>query len=55
MPLDILRRNDVSLRFAYRCMMQAHKMLKPSQPKRGIGADVKNLFTIDSQIFIEID
>lgn len=24
-------------RFAYRCMMQAHKMLKPSLPKRGIG------------------
>ena len=24
-------------RFAYRCMMQAHKMLKPSQPKRRIG------------------
>ncbi len=24
-------------RFAYRCMMQAHKMLKPTQPKRGIG------------------
>ena len=23
-------------RFAYRCIMQAHKMLKPSQPKRGI-------------------
>ena len=23
-------------RFAYRCMLQAHKMLKPSQPKRGI-------------------
>lgn len=23
-------------RFAYRCMMQAHKMLKFSQPKRGI-------------------
>lgn len=23
-------------RFAYRCMMQAHKMLKPAQPKRGI-------------------
>lgn len=23
-------------RFAYRCMMQAHKMLKPSQPKRGV-------------------
>ncbi len=22
--------------FAYRCMMQAHKMLKPTQPKRGI-------------------
>lgn len=24
-------------RFAYRCMMQAHKMLKPSQPKRWMG------------------
>lgn len=24
-------------RFAYRCMIQAHKMLKPSQPKRRIG------------------
>lgn len=24
-------------RFAYRCMMQAHKMLKPVQPKRGMG------------------
>lgn len=24
-------------RFAYRCMMQAHKMVKPAQPKRGIG------------------
>jgi hypothetical protein len=23
-------------RFAYRCMMQAHRMLKPTQPKRGI-------------------
>lgn len=23
-------------RFAYRCMMQAHKMLKPTQPKHGI-------------------
>jgi hypothetical protein len=23
-------------RFAYRCMMQAHKMLKPSAPKRGM-------------------
>ena len=23
-------------RFAYRCMMQAHKMLKPTQPKQGI-------------------
>lgn len=23
-------------RFAYRCMMQAHKMLKPFQPKRSI-------------------
>ncbi|WP_290044340.1 hypothetical protein [uncultured Muribaculum sp.] len=24
-------------RFAYRCMMQAHKMLKPTQPKRSMG------------------
>lgn len=24
-------------RFAYRCMMQAHKMLKQSHPKRGMG------------------
>lgn len=24
-------------RFAYRCMMQTHKMLKPSQPERGDG------------------
>ena len=24
-------------RLAYRCMMQAHKMLKPTQPKRGVG------------------
>lgn len=24
-------------RFAYRCMMQAHKMLRPTQPKRGVG------------------
>lgn len=24
-------------RFAYRCMMQAHKMLKPPAPKRGLG------------------
>ncbi len=23
--------------FAYRCMMQAHRMMKPSQPKRGMG------------------
>ena len=23
-------------RFAYRCMMQAHRMLKPTQPKRGV-------------------
>lgn len=23
-------------RFAYRCMIQAHRMMKPSQPKRGI-------------------
>ena len=25
-------------RVAYRCMMQAHKMLKPSQTKRSVGA-----------------
>ena len=32
------RKDDEDVRrFAYRCMMQAHKMLKPSQPKRGIG------------------
>lgn len=24
-------------RFAYRCMMQAHRMMKPSHPKRGMG------------------
>lgn len=24
-------------RFAYRCMMQVHKMMKPASPKRGIG------------------
>ena len=24
-------------RFAYRCMMQAHKMLRPAQPKRSVG------------------
>ncbi len=24
-------------RFAYRCMMQAHRMMKPAQPKRGMG------------------
>ncbi len=32
------RKNDEDdRRFAYRCMMQAHKMLKPSQPKCSIG------------------
>ena len=25
-------------RFAYRCMMQAHKMLRPTAPKRGMSA-----------------
>ncbi len=29
--------NEDDRRFAYRCMMQAHKMLKPTQPKRGMG------------------
>ena len=30
--------NEDDRRFAYRCMMQAHKMLKSSQPKRGISS-----------------
>ena len=29
-------REEDDRHFAYRCMMQAHKMLKPTQPKRGI-------------------
>lgn len=29
--------NEDDRRFAYRCMMQAHKMLKTAQPKRGMG------------------
>ena len=29
--------NEDDRRFAYRCMMQAHKILRPSQPKRGMG------------------
>ncbi len=24
-------------RFAYRCMMQAHRLMKPAQSKRGLG------------------
>jgi hypothetical protein len=28
-------------RLAYGCMMQAHRMMRPSQPKRGIGTDGK--------------
>ena len=32
------KNNEDDRRFAYRCMMQAHKMLKPSQPKRGMGS-----------------
>ena len=31
-----LGRKEDDRRFAYRCMMQAHKMLKPSQPKRSM-------------------
>ena len=32
------RKNDEDdRRFAYRCMMQAHKMLKPSKTKRRLG------------------
>jgi len=31
-----LSRKEDDRRFAYRCMMQAHKMLKPSQPKRSM-------------------
>ena len=30
------KENDDDRRFAYRCMMQAHRMMKPSQTKRGI-------------------
>lgn len=29
--------NEDDRKFAYRCMMQAHKMLKPASPKRSIG------------------
>ena len=37
-PLPWGRKDDEDdRRFAYRCMMQAHKMLKPSLPKRGMG------------------
>lgn len=28
--------NESDRRFAYRCMMQAHRMMKPAQPKHGI-------------------
>ena len=36
--LPLGRKDDEdNRRFAYRCMMQAHKMLKPTQPKRGVG------------------
>ena len=28
--------NEDDRRFAYRCMMQAHRMMKPSQPQRGL-------------------
>lgn len=36
--LPLGRKEDEDDRcFAYRCMMQPHKMLKPSQPKRSIG------------------
>lgn len=31
------KENEDDRRFAYRCMMQAHKMLRPTQPKRGVG------------------
>ena len=29
--------NEDDRRFAYRCMMHAHRMMKPTQPKRGMG------------------
>lgn len=41
--------------FAYRCMMRAHKMLKPSQLKRGLGIRLCNqrpFTSLSSQIFI---
>ena len=28
--------NEDDRRYAYRCMMQAHRMMKPTQPKRGM-------------------
>ena len=30
--------NEDDRRFAYRCMMQAHRMMKPSQQKRGFNS-----------------
>ena len=33
-------------RFAYRCMMQAHKMLKPSGLRRGMGGRRRPIFSI---------
>ena len=30
--------NEDARKFAYRCMMQAHKMLKPANPKRNMGS-----------------
>lgn len=33
--------NEDDRKFAYRCMMQTHKMLKPSSPKRSLGNRTK--------------
>lgn len=49
------KEEDDDRRFAYRCMMQAHKMLKPSQLKRGLGIRLCNqrpFTSLSSQIFI---
>lgn len=48
------KEDEEDRRFAYRCMMQAHRMMKPSQTKRYIRQTL-NLFMPDSQTFTEID
>lgn len=40
------KEEDDDRRFAYRCMMQAHKMLKPSGLRRGMGGRRRPIFSI---------